>query len=393
MLINRIFAGKQKKNQPSRYGFNLRNALVLLLLAVVFFLVPVGLNAWRTKTLVETIRSHGGKVSVPRPSMCFNGYCVTLPSKLSGVAGTIESIELENSEEYPINDEFIDSLGYQPNLIDLFLWTEKLPSGITDQGLAKLTKYPLRCLMIPGGSVTDSGINVLEKIPTLDWLALHDVDFTGENFHCAPKMKNLNDLHLSNSKVTDAGLVNIASIPNLTRLSLNDNCIKGDGLHYLSKSKKLSGLTLDNSKIKADTLNHLVKIKSLRYLSLRGESFDDSHVLQVANVNQLEYLVLSDSQVTDQGVIPLTRMENLEQLFLTNTQVTDEGIKKLTQLESLMKLDLSNTLITDQVKESLLNIPQLHRVNVSGTKLSAATIQSLRDSGIEVMTSQPGNLQ
>ncbi|MCH9654710.1 MAG: hypothetical protein K0U86_21435 [Planctomycetes bacterium] len=393
MIWFRYFAGKREINQPSWLWIQFRKALVLLLLVAVFFLVPHGLNAWRSKSLVETIRSHGGIVSVPRPSMCFNGYCVSLPSKLSAVAGTIHSIELENSEEYPINDEFIDSLGYQPDLIDLFLWTEKLPAGITDQGLAKLTKYPLRCLTIPGGPVTDSGCNVLGKIPTLDLLGLHDIAFTGENFHCASKMKNLKDLHLSNSKVTDAGLKNIASIPNLTRLSLSDNCINGVGLHHLTKSKKLSGLTLDNSKIKADTLNHLVKIQSLRYLSLRGESFDDSHVLQVPNVNQLEYLVLSDSQVTDQGVIPLTRMENLEQLFLTNTKVTDAGIKNLTQSESLMKLDLSNTLITDQVKESLLNIPQLHKVNVSGTKLSEATIQSLRENGIEVMTSQPGTLR
>lgn len=388
MFNDRILMRIRTLKKPSQSWFNFRNVLVLLVLAVVIYFAPFIFQRGHSIVLAKTIRSHGGKVYFTK-GLCFNGYCLSLPSKLSAVVGVINEISLLNSEEYPINDEFIDSLGKQPHLSHLYLQTEKLPSHITDNGLAKITNYPLQSLSIPGGSITDSGFNVLEKIPTLEWLVLHDVDFTGEQFHCAPKLKNLNSLYISSSKVTDAGLKNLASLPNLHRLGLNENCINGSGLYHLSKSKKLSSLDLGNSKIKADSLYNLTEVKPLRYLSLKGKSFGDSHVLQVANLSQLTILILDKTQVTDQGLIALVSMEKLQELYLADTQITDKGIKNLTHSPSLIELDLSNTLITDQVKDSLLQIPKLNKVNVSGTKLSA-TIQALRDSDIEVMTTKPG---
>lgn len=391
MFNHRISAGFRNLNKPSRPWFNLRNALVLLVLAVVIYFTPFVFQHGRSVVLAKTIRSHGGKVYFANP-LCANGYCLKLPLKLNDAIGTIYHISIQSSEDYPINNEFIDSLGNQPHLRYLYLGSEKQPSTITDHGLAKMTKYPLHYLKIAGGSITDTGFNVLKNIPTLEWLELHDLDFTGEQFHCAPVLKNLKYLRFSGLNITDAGLENLAAIPNLDLLDLDKISIDDTGLRHLSKSKTLFCLNINNSNIKADSLNHLIAVKPLRYLSLEGKLIDDSHVRQVSNVNQLTFLMLNDSEVTDQGLIPLTKMKNLHQLFLTNTHITDAGIKNLIHSPSLAKLELSNTLITDQVKESLLQIPKLSKVNVSGTKLSSATIQSLRDSGIEVMTSKSGYL-
>ncbi|QDU08057.1 hypothetical protein [Gimesia aquarii] len=392
MFNHRISAGFRNLNKPSRPWFNLRNALVLLVLAVVIYFTPFVSQRGRSVVLAKTIRSHGGKVYFANP-LCANGYCLKLPLKLNDAIGTIYHISIQSSEDYPINDEFIDSLGDQSHLRDLHLGSDKHPTTITDLGLAKLSKYPLEILSIAGGSFTDSGLNVLEKIPTLKYLMLRDLDFSGDQFQCAPTLKNLKSLHFSDLSITDTGLENLASLPNLDYLDLNNTVIDGDGLRHLSKSKNLVCVNIDNSAIKADSLNHLIEVKSLRYLSLKGKATKDEHVRQVASLKQLTFLMLNDSEVTDQGLIPLTYMKNLHQLFLTNTHITDAGIKNLIHSPSLAKLELSNTLITDQVKESLLKIPNLSKVNVSGTKLSAVTIQSLRDSGIEVMTSKPGYLQ
>ncbi|QDT95738.1 Leucine Rich repeats (2 copies) [Gimesia aquarii] len=391
MYNNRIFDGIRKLKHSSSSWFKLRNALVLLVLAVVIYFAPLVFQRGRLIVLAETIRSHGGEVYFANP-LCAKGYCLKLPLKLNDTVGAIYYISYQSSEDYPINDEFIDSLGNQPHLRHLYLGSEKQPSTITDHGLAKLSKYPLEILSIAGGSFTDSGLNVLEKIPTLKCLILRDLDFSGDQFQCAPTLKNLKSLHFSDLSITDTGLANLASLPNLDYLDLNKAVIDGDGLRHLSKSKNLVCVNIDNSVIKADSLNHLIEVKSLRYLSLKGKATKDEHVRQVSNVNQLTFLMLNDSEVTDQGLIPLTNIKNLHHLFLTNTHITDAGIKNLIHSPSLTKLELSNTLITDQVKESLLHIPKLSKVNVSGTKLSSVTIQSLRDSGIEVMTSKPGYL-
>lgn len=377
--------------KPSQSWFNLRNALVLLVLVAVVYFAPFIFQRGYSMVLTETIRRHGGSVNFTN-GFCFNGYCLNLPSKLDAAVGGIDYILVQSSEDYPINDEFIDSLGNQPHLRYLYLGSEKHPSTLTDQSLVKITQYTLRVLKIAGGSISDSGFNNLEKISTLEWLILHDLDFTGEHLHCATNLKSLNVLRFSKLKITNAGMENLASLPNLECLNLNNIDFDGDGLRYLSKSKRLDLLNIDHSKIKAESLKHLIKIKPLRYLSLQGKSTKDEHVRQVANLKQITFLMLNDSQVTDQGLIPLTNMKNLDQLFLTNTHITDAGIKNLIHSPSLTKLEISNTLITDQVKESLLKIPKLSKVNVSGTKLSSATIQSLRDSGIEVMMSKPGYL-
>ena len=196
MLNHRLFAGKQETTQPSRYWSNFRKILVLLLLVAVFCLVPLGLKGWQKKSLVQNIRSHGGAVQFSHGN-CKYGICSVPHPKLEVFTGAISSIVAPDSDNFPVNDEFIHSLGDQPHLTSLFLGTHQNPTVMTDQGLAVLTKNPLQNLSITGGSITDQGFNLLGNLSTLKSLRLYDLEFTGELFHRAPAMQKLSHLSVT----------------------------------------------------------------------------------------------------------------------------------------------------------------------------------------------------
>ncbi|MFH1299940.1 MAG: hypothetical protein ABIK07_02680 [Planctomycetota bacterium] len=380
-----------KSDQPIRSWFSVRKLIALLLIAAVFFLAPWGVDRWRTKALVETIRKNGGRVNLYH-GLCFNGSCLQLPKQLDPFVGKIYSISLFKPANLEINDAFIDSLGEHSELHLLYLGDDKQPTTITDEGLDAITKHPISHLYLSGGLMTDAGFNKLKLIPSLEYLDLHNLNFTGEQFDCAMQMKKLKSIRLSGLTLSNHGLQNLAAIPNLDYLNIKESRIDANGLRHFSNSKKLFCLNFENIEIRPESLDYLTSVKSLRYLELQGTSINDTHTSQVANLKQIIFLVLNDSQVTDEGLIPLTKMQQLHTLFLTNTPVTDKGINHLTRSSSLMLLDLSNTAVTDKVKESLLSIPKLQRVNLTGTNVSEKTIQSLQDAGIEVMTNKPGFL-
>tara|TARA_R110002111_G_scaffold177322_1_gene243427 strand:+ start:63754 stop:64905 length:1152 start_codon:yes stop_codon:yes gene_type:complete len=380
-----------KSDQPTRAWFSVRKLIALLLIAAVFFLAPSGLERWRTKALVETIRKNGGRVNLYH-GLCFNGYCLQLPKQLDPFVGKIYSISLRKPTSFEINDAFIDSLSEHSKLYLLYLGDDKQPTTITDEGLDGITKHPLSHLYLSGGLMTDAGFNKLKLIPSLEYLDLHNLNFTGEQFDCALQMKKLKSIRLSGLTLSNQGLQNLAAIPNLNYLNIKESRIDADGLRHFSNSKKLFCLNFENIEIRPESLDYLAGVTSQRYLGLQGKSIDDSHAPHIAKLNQITFLMLHDSHVTDEGLIPLTKMQQLHTLFLANTPVTDKGINHLTHSPSLMLLDLSNTAVTDKVKESLLSIPKLQRVNLTGTNVSAKTIQTLQDAGIEVMTNKPGFL-
>lgn len=366
-------------DQPARSWFSVRKLIVLLLIASVFGLIPFVTSYWLPKSPAELIRDQGGEIQ----------YTGNLPPVFGTIFGGIRSITIPVSKDVQVTDEVISSLGEQRHLSVLTLGNTQNHTSITDQGLIALKNYPLRYLIITGGSITDTGLNELRKSSTLVVLSLNEVEVTGEQFQTAPAWTKLESLQLSGSKITNAGLKQLCLIPNLLFLNLSNTSIDGEGLQYLSILKKLSDLNLDNTNIEPDSLNHLSAVKPLRSLSMQGASINDAHVRQISNVTQIEFLMLNDSQVTDQGLIPLTKMENLKKLFMSNTNITDAGVAHFIHSENLLKLDLSNTLITDQVINSLLKFPQLKVLNLSEGQLSDDAIHSLQNSGMIVYFMEP----
>lgn len=351
MLNHQISAETQNVPQPSRSWFNLRNLFVLLFLLAVC--AVFGLKIWFPKSLVDSIRDHGGEIQFTR-----NVHPV-----FDKMYGKIRSITITNSVDYPIDDNFIESLGEQSSLTELALGNAENPAAITDRGLVTLTKYPLQYLWITGGTISEPGWNALQQTTSLKGLSLRDFEISGVQLPSPASWKNLQALVLTGSNLTDQDLNKISLIPNIFHLDISNNRIEESGLRHLLNMKKLSSLCINDIEIQMNALDQLVSLKTLDSLSIQGKSINDAHVRQIANVKQLKTLLLNDSQVTDQGLVPLVNLKNLTELDLSNTQISDEAL------------------------ETLLKITKLNRLIVRDTKLSATTIDVLHDAGLEVVTS------
>lgn len=356
MLNFQISSETQNVLKQSGFRFNLRNLFVLLFLLVVS--AVCGLNIWLPKSLVNSIRANGGELKFTQGINPF----------IDRRFRRIRSITIPNSADYPINDDFIESLGEQSYLTVLTLGNSENPASITDRGFVALTNYPLQYLSVTGGVISEPGWMALQKTSSLSVLGLHDFELSVEQIPSPASWNRLNILQITGSNLTDQDLKIISLIPNLLFLNISNNRIEGSGLRHLSNMKKLSSLCIKHSEIRVDALNQLVALKALGSLCMQGKSINDAHVRQITNVKQLTVLILIDTRVTDQGLIPLVNLKNLTYLDLSNSQISDEALG------------------------TLLKIKKLQKLVVRDTKLSAATIDTLREAGIEVVTDKHPNL-
>ncbi len=141
-------------DQTTRSWFTFRKLCLLLLIAFVFCLTPFVVSYWLPNTPARMIRANGGEVQ-------YKGLII--PPVFGKRFGGIRSITIPVSKDFQVTDEFISSLGEQQYLSVLTLGNTQNPTSITDQGLVALKKYLLQYLSITGGSITDAGLNELNK--------------------------------------------------------------------------------------------------------------------------------------------------------------------------------------------------------------------------------------
>ena len=183
-------------------------------------------------------------------------------------------------------------------LTDVSFFRAKTPA--TDSTLELLIDEHSRApehltgLSLYGGEITDAGLAIIAKIPSIETLNLNQVG----------------------GGITDAGLVSLVQgLPNLRVLGLSGSSITDDGLRSIATLKHLNQLVLERTAIGNEGLAHL------------------------RNLPELEYLKLAGTQVTDDGLVHLTTLPKLKHLTLSQTDITGAGsvehLKKLTKLEYL----------------------------------------------------------
>ncbi|QDT29613.1 Leucine Rich repeats (2 copies) [Gimesia panareensis] len=378
-------ASRSNSNSHTTWSrFNFRFLLTLLLLAILICLTPFLVSRWRSKVLVDSIRSHGGRVLFSH-GYCPNGYCLAWYPELEPFTETISYILIPSEGKFQVTDEFIESFGQQPFLMELTLGDEETPTTLTDQSLDSIIHFPLKILHISGGSITDAGLNQLKDCSSLFLIVLKDQKITGELFDCAPsEFPQLTGLTLSGSPVTDKGLMKLSALHRLEHIDLSRTRVTGQGLRHLSLFKKLTALTINQMNFSPEEMKSVSELELLDSLYMSGNNYHDQHVAQVARLELLTDLQLDDTRVTDAGLIPLTNLKHLEHLFLNNTEITDAGIKHLIDCPSLRELELSNTKITAKVLESLRQMPQLKVVYAYDTQLSTGDYYTLKEDGFVV---------
>lgn len=375
-----------------RSRLTLANATLLFVLVVGVSITPKVMERWKSKILIESIRSNCGFVEthslVPQK---FAGY---LPHSLKSFFENIESISVYTLDNSSVDDNFIETLGNQPYLESLTLGNARNPTSITNLGTSCLAKYKLNSLEILGSKISDAGFNEIGNIQTLFLLEIQDSDISGEHLNLKSLFKNLEYLDVRGSKLTNQGLRQLSSLPKIRWLNISETCVNDEGFRYLPKFQKLDYLIIDKLRIKnISSISDIAKMKHLRHLSMKGSSIDDEGVKYLASAKQILFLWLNNSRLTDEALIHLAKMKNLMRLDLSETLITDDGLNHLVSLDKLMWLDLKNTKISDKAEKDLLLFPKLIKLDVRGTKMSSAAIQSLRSSGVDVESNESEILQ
>lgn len=213
-----------------------------------------------------------------------------------------------------ISDRGLQQLKSLANLADVNLYYAEL---ITDQGLSVVKSWThLRRVSLRGTKATDSTLQFLSAIPSLESLDVGFAQVTDIGLNNLSTLFNLKELAIGGNKLTDNGLLALRQMPGLTSLDLSGSQRTDSGLWSISITE--SGL---------DTVSTLVE---LRHLRLNGTAISSRGLEKLKALGKLERLDLQAcSRITDDAVPVLSAMRSLRLVDVTDTQMTDAGLAAL----------------------------------------------------------------
>jgi len=198
-----------------------------------------------------------------------------------------------------------------PNIENIQLHTHKGSPDFhfSDDSLRQMASSFMRLNMLTLGrtTITDDGIDVLNSLPTLGFLQLHE------------------------SLVSDRGVETVVkNHPSLNSLSLDNSLITGTSIDYLSDLRNLTSLTISNcSRIDTEGFSKLSSLTNLEHLSVTTSEFGDDDIESVSKLPKLAYSTAKYTKITDKGLDDLAGVKTLETIALEGASVTVEGVAKL----------------------------------------------------------------
>lgn len=277
--------------------------------------------------------------------------CLTDRS-LDALSGLVELRKLNLDQCDLITDEGLTSLEDLINIEELSLGWCRL---ISDDGLEILANQPnrsqvLRTLRLARCSITDDGLEHLEKLERLEHLDLNGcvnigsaelgetlgklIHLTSLDVSYCPgilrsswqgKINALKSLELCYAGVQDNHLSRLRSLPNLEELNL-DSCIISDwGIAHLIDNEVMPNLTT---------------------LDLADTDISNAAMEKIAQFENMRHLSLFYCNITNRGLRHLASMKKLEVLNLDSRDIGDDGLKYLRNLP-LTSLDLFSSRVTD----------------------------------------------
>jgi hypothetical protein len=145
------------------------------------------------------------------------------------------------------------------------------------------------------------------------------------------KLTGLKRIDLVDTELTDKGLENLPTLPNLQYLQLHEGNFTGSFLAHITPLKKLLFLRISACKAETKYLDQYSSVlPAVKSIHLAGDILENQDLLFARKYPHLEELHLDrNKHITDQGLIYLLPLKSLEFLNVDNTSVTANGIKQL----------------------------------------------------------------
>ncbi len=237
-------------------------------------------------------------------------------------------------------------------------------TGVTDTEMEYVKGITtLQDLSLDGTKVTDRGIEKLVGLPQLRGIRLGGTNVTDDAVASIAKIETLVNVVLADTDVTDACMANLAKMPNLRSLDLSDTGITVNALKTLAGTR-IDSLNVGNTGIGDAGVGNLQGMESLVTLNLGGTRVTEAGLAHLATLVNLRILAIV---ITDAGLPPIANLVHVEVLAIRG-EITDQGIQQLKLLKKLNSLDLVYTRVTTSgASELQKEIPQCRIVFRGGT--------------------------
>jgi hypothetical protein len=155
---------------------------------------------------------------------------------------------------------------------------------------------------------------------------------SGDDLKFLEGLPQLRSLCLHKYQVSDDGFQYVGRASNLERLFVWDAFpITDRGVKHLHNLRNLEMIHLSNSKITDQSLKVLAKLPRLKNLSLQGNAFTNRGLEYLQEMTQLTdlWVGLGETTIDDDGIPYLTKLVNLKELDLQQSNVTASGLAVL----------------------------------------------------------------
>jgi Leucine-rich repeat (LRR) protein len=240
-------------------------------------------------------------------------------------------------------------------------------SWVTDSDLGELATLPaLTHLDLSLTRISDHGLRSLKDAPSITDLNLRFAELvTDEGLTIVRGWKHLKRLTLRGTKITDSTLDHLAEVTSLEVLDIGYVQITDVGLDRLTSLVHLKELTIGGNKLSDTGLLALRQLSNLSYLDVSGFQRTDSGLWSVS--------------VTGSGMDSITTLAKLRRLRMNGTLVSARTLEKLKGLKQLEELDLQDcTHVSDDAAPLLASLPGLRVLDVTGTSMTPQGIQQIR---------------
>ncbi len=213
-------------------------------------------------------------------------------------------------------------------------------------------------------NLADRGLEILGRIPTLEYIALGDGQFTDAGLEHLSALRRLRALRLPNcSEFTDAGLAAIAACAGLEEVYFHGDHFTDAGVERLASLPRLRSLRLMTAPRLTDAgIAVIGRARSLRELALFAPKATMGGLNVLAALRELEHLSSGGARA-EGAMLDLSSLRALKEVEIGNARPGDtQWLAGLPQVESLL-VRLAEP-IGDAAFERLARIPSLRSLRL-----------------------------
>ena len=255
-----------------------------------------------------------------------------------------------------------------------------LPIQINDQALSRLTAIDVGLDSITdidakGGGVTNIGLAMLSKLPTLQKLILDGTPVTDEGMKALQRVPSLQSLSMNGTRISAGGLASLAALPGLKRMELMGCDLTQADFAAIGRLPALESLVLNRVLELNDAgLELICEARTLKSLQMNEcVGLTDKGLISLAKIPQLQELSLNKSVITGVGLGAAASkggLKSLKVLAVAAVPISLPGAKAINSLKTLESLDIGyipgmNDLFFVEFVEGLKHLKSL---NIEGSK-------------------------